>query len=104
MVPVRGKNARLLDQRILKLPVVRRRNAVFKLVLSFSDGRKRVHEPGRISWRIGPGSRNFEQTGEIVVNTARVIVLRNWLNRSVGVRQLAPDAVVNIPVFAFSFW
>ena len=75
-------------------------------ILSFSDGRKRVHDALEpyIQEQAERIKAALEKSGEVEVQLAEEIVWNNALARSQGIATLAryPDAVIlNIPVFAF---
>ena len=75
-------------------------------ILSFSDGRKRVHDTLEpyIAEQAERLRASLESTGEIKVRVAGNIVWNNALAKSEAIACLAgyPDAVIlNIPVFAF---
>lgn len=75
-------------------------------ILSFSDGRKRVHDALEpyILEQAGRIKAALEATGEVDVSLADDVVWNNALAKAQGIATLAayPDAVIlNIPVFAF---
>ncbi len=75
-------------------------------IISFSDGRKRVHDELEpyIAKQAERIRASLESTGEVQVRLAESIVWNNALAKSEAIACLAdyPDAVIfNIPVFAF---
>ena len=75
-------------------------------ILSFSDGRKRVHDTLEpyIQEQAERIKAALEKSGEVEVQLAGEILWNNALARSQAIATLAryPDAVIlNIPVFAF---